>query len=68
MTSLEEPLGDVFWYCENDGQVRAVLENNWTGICTPILLTGHLTIIKPPKQDKEKSKRSLDTQVKKKYT
>ncbi|XP_078028292.1 uncharacterized protein LOC144464626 [Epinephelus lanceolatus] len=45
LTNGTAPLADIFWMCENDLQVRTVLPVNWTGICTPVMLTGQITIM-----------------------
>lgn len=42
-----------------DGQVRSQLEKNWTGIYAPVLLTGQLTILAPPKNTLSKAKKEF---------
>ncbi|XP_049444012.1 uncharacterized protein LOC125895877 isoform X1 [Epinephelus fuscoguttatus] len=45
LTNGTTPLADIFWMCEEDLQVKVVLPANWTGICTPLMLTGQLTML-----------------------
>ncbi|KAF7695191.1 hypothetical protein HF521_006914 [Silurus meridionalis] len=37
------PLADIFWYC-GEPQVLQTLPKFWDGLCTPVLLEGHLTV------------------------
>ncbi len=53
-----EPFADVFWLCDDDNQVKVTLKTNWTGIRTPIILIGQVTIISPPPFKKTPVKRS----------
>ncbi|KAL7405143.1 hypothetical protein ABVT39_024323 [Epinephelus coioides] len=45
LSNSTELLADIFWMCESDHQVQAVLPANWTGICAPVMLTGQIMII-----------------------
>ncbi len=51
---------DVFWLCDNDNQVKITLKANWTGICTPIMLTGQIIVLGPPSSNKTQAKRSTN--------
>lgn len=38
-------VADIFWYCGDEMQIRDVLEPGWTGVCTPVMLSGTLSIM-----------------------
>ncbi|KAL7383080.1 hypothetical protein ABVT39_004617 [Epinephelus coioides] len=58
-----EPLADIFWMCESNRQVKAVLPANWTGICAPVILTGPITIISLTNNTLKRSPRSTETRT-----
>ncbi|KAL7403395.1 hypothetical protein ABVT39_022505 [Epinephelus coioides] len=57
-----ELLADIFWVCEGDRQVIAVLPANWTGICA-VMVTGLITIISPTNGTSGRARRSTETQT-----
>ena len=58
------PLGDIFWLCEGDESLKIRLEPGWEGICTPVMLTGKVTVLVPQSQVQNKQKRDTQTQWK----
>ncbi|KAL7392923.1 hypothetical protein ABVT39_003966 [Epinephelus coioides] len=56
------PLADIFWICESDLQVKAVLPANWTGLCAPAMLTGPITILSLTNSTPVRRRRSSESQ------
>lgn len=59
------PLADIFWVCDDDNQVKAVLPRNWKGLCAPVMLTGQMTVITATSNAPERTKRQLVVRWKK---
>lgn len=59
------PLADIFWLCDDDKQVKAVLPQNWTGLCAPVMLTGQMTVLRAQPNIQNRTKRQAHVTWKK---
>ncbi len=55
-------MADVFWLRDNDTQVTTVLSRQWTGICSPVMMTGQVTVLSTPTLEDNRVRRSLITE------
>lgn len=39
------PMADIFWFCQDEDLLKIELPPVWKGICTPVMVTGQITVL-----------------------